>query len=163
MAQSVNGFIAKPDHSTPWSDEDWQAYKTELSKHGCIIVGSKTFEIMSKDGDFSDIGNPFVMILSSESLNLSGDFASASSPEEALKELGKRGFTSVIIGGGAKTNSTFLEADLVDEIIIDVEPQMFASGIPFLDSSIVKNDIKLKLISAERISENLVQLHYSVN
>lgn len=39
MAQSLNGFIAKENNSTPWSDECWESYSNICSKYPAIIIG----------------------------------------------------------------------------------------------------------------------------
>lgn len=161
MAQTLNGFIAKNDDSTPWCDEGWDAYSSEIAKHDCLIIGKRTFDIMDKEGSLDDIGNPFTIIVSKEVLSLREGFAVAHSPEQAIEILKQKGFESAIIGGGASTNTAFLSLGLVDEIIIDVESQLFSTGIPFINPDLLTGDIKLKLSSVTKISDNLAQLRYS--
>ena len=163
MAQTLNGFIAKNNGETPWSDESWESYSSVCSEHPAMVLGKTTFDLIQEDpSEWDSIGNPFVVVLSSKPLNLSGKFASASSPEEAVNILESRGFESAVIGGGAKTNSSFLSLGLVNEVIVDVESQVFSEGMPFINSSVMKNDVKLKLQSAKKISDNLAQLRYLI-
>ena len=162
MAQTLNGFIAKNNGETPWSDESWGEYSKEVSMHRAIVIGYETYKIMLDEGSIDEIGNPFVVVVSSKQLNLSGNFASATSPKEAINILESRGFKSAVIGGGAKTNSSFLSLGLVNEIIVDVESQVFSEGIPFIDSSVMKNDIKFKLQYVKKICNNLAQLRYLI-
>ncbi len=163
MAQTLNGFIAKNNGETPWSDESWESYSLVCSKYPAVVLGKTTFDLIQEDpSEWDSIGNPFVVVVSSKPLNLSGNFASASSPEEAVNILESKGFESAVIGGGAKTNSSFLSLGLVNEVIVDVESQVFSEGMPFINSSVMKNDVKLKLQSAKKISDNLAQLRYLI-
>ncbi len=163
MAQTLNGFIAKNNGETPWSDECWESYSSVCSKYSAMVLGKTTFDLIQEDpSEWESIGKPFVVVVSSKPLNLSGNFASASSPEEAIDILKSKGFESVVIGGGAKTNSSFLSLGLVNEIIVDIESQIFSDGVPFINPSITKNDIKLKLQSVKKISDNLAQLRYLI-
>lgn len=164
MAQSLNGFIAKEDDSTPWSNESWESYSKICSKYPAIIVGKTTFNFIQEDpSEWESIGNPFVIVLSSEPLNLSGGFISVSSPEEAVNILESRGFESAIVGGGPKCNTSFLNTGLINEVVVDVESQLFKTGLPFVDPLTLQEDLSLELKSANKISLKLVQLRYSIN
>jgi dihydrofolate reductase len=164
MAQSLNGFIAKEDDSTPWSNESWESYSKICSKYPAIIVGRTTFNLIQEDpSEWESIGNPFVVVLSSKPLNLSGGFISVSSPEEAVNVLKSRGFESAIVGGGSKCNTSFLNAGLINELVVDVEAQLFKTGVPFVDPLMLQEDLSLDLKSVDKISPRLVQLRYSIN
>ena len=163
MAQTLNGFIAKNNGETPWSDESWESYSSVCSKYPAMVLGKTTFDLIQEDpSEWDSIGNPFVVVVSSKPLNLRGNFASATSPKEAINILESKGFESVVIGGGAKTNSSFLSLGLVNGVIIDLESKVFSEGMPFIDSSVMKTDIKLKLQSVKKVSDNLAQLRYLI-
>ena len=42
MAISANGYIAKLNHDTPWSDEELQSYSEKVKEAGNLIIGRTT-------------------------------------------------------------------------------------------------------------------------
>ena len=38
MAISVNGYIAKPDHDTPWTQEEFGSYADKVKEIGNLII-----------------------------------------------------------------------------------------------------------------------------
>jgi len=53
-------------------------------------------------------------------------------PELILHELPKHGILSILIEGGAKVLSTFMAANVIDELIVGVAPSVIGRGIsPF--------------------------------
>lgn len=159
MAQTVNGFIAKLDNATPWSDEEWEVYKKKVGKAGNIIIGRKTYDIMKDDG-FGDMGNPFVIVVSQQNFSNTENVAFVKTPQEALQVARDKGFAEVLITGGSQINGLFLKENLVDEIFLDVEPLLFGQGIPLF--SLYENDFQLELVEAKPYGKNGLQLHYTV-
>lgn len=116
--------------------------------------------MMIKEGEFEKIGNPATCVLTHSPKLDEGAIMFAVTPEEALGKLEARGFTRVIIGGGSQCNAAFLRAGLVDEVLIDVEPPMFGSGIPLFSTCAL--EVPLELIETKKYSKDGVQLHYRV-
>ncbi len=126
MAITANGYIAKENNETPWSDEEWLSFSEKVKEIKNLIVGRKTFEIMEQEKEFQKIGNPFTVIVSNQKENNSNF---VNSPEQAIKLLEEKGFSKILVAGGGKLNSSFLQKGLVDEIYLDVEPFIFGKGI----------------------------------
>jgi dihydrofolate reductase len=73
-----------------------------------------------------------------------------------------RGYREAVMAGGAGANALFLEAGLVDEIWLTVEPLIFGTGIGLLSGA--EFDLRASLISVEQLNERgTVHLKYSVN
>jgi len=159
ISQTINGFIAKENDETPWSEEVWKSYYAFAKKFKAIILGKKTYEIMKDAKEFEKIGNPLVIVLSNKKQS-SDDAIFVNSPKDAISFLNKKGFTEVILGGGARANTSFLKENLIDEIYLDIESKIFGSGISLFTKSTF--EINLQLVSAKKISDNLVQLHYKI-
>lgn len=160
MAITVNGYIATPSHETPWSNEEWNSYRTIVQATGNVIIGKKTHDVMKETGEFKNIGNPFTVIVTSGGQKTDFNFAVAKSPQEALQILEGKGFTTALIGGGGVLNSSFLKAGLVNELYLDVEPLIFGKGIKlFADDDFTE---KLELLETKNLSKNTIQLHYKV-
>lgn len=160
MATTVNGYIAKENNETPWSDEEWQSFSKFVKEIKNIVIGKNTYEIMKKDDEFSKIGNPFTVVVSKEDFAHNYNFTIAKSPKEALKILKEKNFTKALVAGGGMLNSSFMKEKLVDEIYLDVEPLIFGKGIKlFSDNDF---DAKLELMGTKSLSKNTIQLHYKI-
>ena len=160
MAMTVNGFIATENDETPWSDETWKNYFEIVKKSGSMIIGNKTYNMIKDSAEREKLGNPLVVVLTTRQQVSNNNVHFAKSPSEALEIINRNEMNGVVIGGGSKTNAAFARENLIDEIILDVEPQIFGQGIPLFVSSDFK--LELKLLETRKISENLIQLHYSV-
>ncbi len=159
MAMTANGYIAKEDGETPWSDAAWNNYYSIAKGFRAMILGRRTYEIMRKIDEFDKIGNPFTVVVSYENKKKEKNFNFVKSPKEAIALLKKKGFEKVLLGGGGSVNSSFIKDNLIDEIYIDIEPLIFGKGIKlFADGNF---DRKLKLIGVKKTG-NLVQAHYEV-
>ena len=160
MAASMNGFIAKSDDNTSWiSKEEWDSYSAKVRKAGNVIVGRRTYHILTKQPEFAEFKDVKLVAVSSQDFPLLADNHSiARSPREALHQL--RDFQEVIVAGGGKLNASFLQEKLIDEIYIDIEPIVFGDGISLFHSSNFEST--LKLLDTKKISEDEIQLHYKV-
>lgn len=65
----------------------------------------------------------------------------------------------MLIGGGT-TNAGFLEASLIDEIILSVHPMTLGQGIPLFKGNEVEQHFDL--VDVNKLSEGLVQIRYAV-
>lgn len=160
MAITLNGMIAKSDDDTSWvSKEEWDSYRLAVQTAGNLIVGHRTYEILTKQPEFSEFKDVKLVVVAQENFpTLAQNHLVANSPKEALKLLGD--FEQVVIAGGGALNASFVEENLVDEIFIDIEPIIFGQGIPlFRDKDFERN---LKLVGQKKISKNEIQLHYEV-
>ena len=160
MAVSSDGFIARKDGSTDFvSENEWSNYSNFVNDAGNIIIGRKTFEIMKKNKEFDRLGDIFVVIVSSQEINIPEDnYLVVKSPKEALEYLKKKNFEIAVISGGGKTNASFARENLIDEAILDIEPSVLGAGIKLFDGF----QPRLKLISKRKFGDNEVQFHYKV-
>ena len=164
MAMTVDGVIAKnKEQNADWTSKaDKKVFIEETKKAGAIIMGDTTFEAMGK----KSLPGRLNLILSLEpekykNLEKSGELEfMKATPEEVVKYLGDKGYESAILGGGARTNSFFLKAGLVDEVYITVEPKIFGVGMNFTEGEDL--DLNLELTEAKEIGDNAVQLRYKI-
>ena len=160
MAMSANGMIAKGNDDTSWgSKEEWDSYRSAVRTAGCLIVGRRTYHILTTQPEFAELKGVKLVAVSHEGFKtLSPDHRVAHSPREALALL--KGFKNVIVAGGAALNASFLAENLVDEICLDIEPLILGQGIPIFKGKDV--EAKLQLVGTKSISPNEIQLHYRV-
>ena len=161
MAMSLNGMIAKSNDNTSWiTQEEWNNYSSAVRNAGALIVGRRTYIILTKQPEFSEFKDVEVVVVSKEEHPelIRENHRIAKSPKEALEIL--KDFKEVIVAGGGILNNSFLEENLIDEIYIDVEPIIITEGTPlFKGKELEKN---LKFISQKKVSNNEIQLHYKV-
>ncbi len=161
MAISANGYIAKADGATPWSDDEWKTFSEMVQTYGNIIIGKNTYDIMCQHDEFTNIGNPFVVVISHSDLkNQPESVKRAESPRHALEILEKELFDTALVAGGGMLNASFLNENLIDEIYLDIEPFVFANGVELFVG--VERDTNLKLLDTKKIGSDTVQLHYQI-
>ncbi|MEA2056168.1 MAG: dihydrofolate reductase family protein, partial [Patescibacteria group bacterium] len=71
------------------------------------------------------------------------------SPKELLAQLEEQGFKQLAVCGGSSIYQQFLEAGIVDELILTVEPALFGQGVNLFKKPLQK---KLKLIESKQIN-----------
>ncbi|MDP8886701.1 MAG: dihydrofolate reductase family protein, partial [Thermoproteota archaeon] len=62
--------------------------------------------------------------------------------------------------GGGEILSLFLNAELVDEIILSVHPIILGKGVPLFKN--IKKSVKLRLLESIPFESGLVQLRYCI-
>ncbi|MFA6106998.1 MAG: dihydrofolate reductase family protein [Patescibacteria group bacterium] len=158
MVMTADGKIAKTDdHFPDWgSSEDKKLFARVTKEAGVIIMGRNTFNtlpsplpgrlnvVFTKDKNREEI--PGVKWVTGE-------------PEEVLSELEKTGYKTVILAGGAKINTLFLEKNLIDEMHLTIEPKIFGDGLGIFNGDF---DVKLELLSMEKLNENTIAMKYKV-
>ncbi|MEI7604132.1 MAG: dihydrofolate reductase [bacterium] len=162
IASTINGFIAIPDdRNSIISNNAHHTYLSMIEKTGCMIVGRMTFEVMRANFCFENVPGCTVIVLTTDKeYKTQFSFCHiASSPEEALSMLEKRGFESALLLGGGKTNASFVSKKLIDEICINIEPKIIPNGIPLF--SIGKYNVNTELMSVKKINDT-IELHYTV-
>ncbi len=160
MATTVNGFIARENDDTPWAQEIWDSYYKIAKKFNALILGRRTYEIMKDANEFDKIGTPFTIVITKQKKKNDANFVFVKSPKEAIDLLNGKGFDEALLGGGGTTNSSFMKDNLVDELILDIEPMILSSGIKLFEGN--NFEAKLSLLRTDKISKNVVQLRYKV-
>jgi len=136
VATSRDGFITKGEDPNPssWTSvEDHNFYKEMKSKHKLLVFGKNTYGAANKAPNpdhtivvltrspeqYADKSVPGIL-----------EFISAT-PQEFVEKY-QDNYKTCLILGGSYVYTTFLEAGLIDEMYITVEPQTHKSGIPFI-------------------------------
>ena len=161
MAMTVDGKIAKDEnHFADWTSKaDKKSFVAETKTAGLILMGRKTYDTIGRP-----LPGRLNLIISrnpEEYENIPGELEYTNqSPKDILLDLEKRGFESVVLGGGASINSLFLKEGLIDELLLTIEPKLFASGLSlFKDISV---DLDLELLEINKLSDNVLQLRYKL-
>lgn len=165
MATTINGLIAKEDDDADWVTETvWTNYCGIIKKHGNMIIGRRTYEVMLKNDEFnrSNLNEVKTIVLSKSPIRIHNpkSISVVKFPKEALAMLEKQGFKTLMVCGGGGVNASFMTENLVDEIYLDVEPIVFGRGIRLFAEADFER--KLELLGTKKLSGNEVQLHYQV-
>ncbi len=160
MAMTVNGMIAGTDDKTNWlTKEEAESYCSIVREAGCLIVGRRTYHILTKQPEFQEFNNAKLIVVSHNDVRLvDPSHAVAHSPQEAVDLLSD--FREIIVAGGGILNASFLAANLVDEIFLDIEPVILGAGIPLFKGQSFERD--LKFLGQKMISDSEIQLHYEI-
>lgn len=161
MAITLDGKIAKsPDHAATWTSKaDKKVFVEETKKAGVIVMGETTYQTIGKP--LPGRLNVIMSLLPEKNKNIPGILEFTNTPpKELLAKLESRGFSSVIIGGGATINGLFLKENLIDEIWLTIEPKIFGEGLSLFKGAEV--DLDLELIEVKNLDKNVIQVRYEV-
>lgn len=162
---SVDGFLARPDHSLDFLDAGGQqphGFEEFYSSVDVMVIGRKTFEVVLSFGKWA-YGKKPVVVLSSRSLDLSsikdGIVEQMSGkPAKVVAALEKRGFKHAYIDGGI-TIQRFLADGLIDRMVITRVPILIGAGVPLFAE--IPRDIRLHHVDT-RCFGALVQSEYKL-
>jgi dihydrofolate reductase len=160
MAVTANGLIASGKEETPWSFEEWVDYCEAVVRAGNVIIGRKTYEIMKMAGDLIKIADQTVVVLTTRLPKEEGNVVFVNSPQKALEVLQSKGFTEALVAGGAKCNASFMAANVINEVCLNVEPYLFGSGVPLFSPYAFKH--RLELLEKRSLNDNTIQLRYRI-
>lgn len=160
-AITLDGKIARNErHFVDWSSkEDKRLFFATTKRAGVLIIGNNTYKTFSAPLP----GRLHIVLTSdtSDKINIPGqvEYTSAS-PEEIVADLEERGYAEVILAGGGQVNTLFLKANLIDELLLTLEPVVFGSGIDLFRSG--ELDARWRLASMEKLNDiGSLHLRYS--
>lgn len=176
LANSLDNYIARKDGGYDWLH--WSKEVAEMSAKfmktiDTILIGRKTFEVMLAFGQTSYPGKKNYVFSRSEkkSAALKKALAAKKKPDknvelvtgEAVKFLQtlkrKKGKGICVFGGGELAKSLF-EADLIDEIVLNIHPVLLGSGIPLFHE--MKKQIDLDLLDCTVLKGGYLAVSYRV-
>ncbi len=165
VASSLDGFIATADHSVDWLDalpapspSSYEAFYAEID---CVAMGSSTYEFILRHiaaGGSWPYDKPSWVFTTRELDRVpgadvrfvSGDVA------HAREEMPKR----VWVAGGGSLAGQFLDAGLLDEIIVTIASTTLGEGQPLLPKHVAPG--RLRLTEVTHMGDGFVELRYQV-
>lgn len=160
-AITADGMIARhAQQYTNWtSQEDKQMFAAASRQAGVIVMGRATFQTFPKP--LKDRLHVVLTAHPEAFISTPGvvEYTDAA-PADILRALEERQFSEVIIGGGASVYRQCIEAGLVDELWLTVEPVLFGKGVSLLGNESV--DIRMRLLEVVQLSSDTVQLKYAL-
>ena len=165
-ALTTDGFIGrdKLHTSTQWtSKEDALHFRNTTKEIGVMVMGRTTYETIGRPLP----GRTTIVYSRSAPEQLQQDetfdnlFFTSLPPAALVKALAEKGHSQLALCGGSSIYRLFMEAGVVDELQLTIEPVLFGQGISLFDQSF-DQDIKLELQKKEQLSEQTILLTYSL-
>ncbi|MEP6766899.1 MAG: dihydrofolate reductase family protein [Gemmatimonadaceae bacterium] len=166
IATSLDGYIARLDGALDWLPEspEEHGYTEFIDSADVIVIGRKTFDTVMSFGGWP-YGDKQVVVLSSRAGELRApdgakcEFMSGT-PHEIVAHLSGRGFQHAYVDGGA-TVTKFLEAGLLQRMIVTRIPVLIGSGIPLFGE--MSRDIRFEHVRTQSYKSGLVQSEYVIS
>lgn len=153
MAVSLDGFIASKSSGTSWI-HDYDEWEWMSKEAGHMVVGRTTYEEV-KEELFSDV-HYFVLGEGADT-----DLATfGSSPQALLDKVEEHEFGYALLCGGGLANQAFLNAGLINELILDIHPVLLTEGTKLFSDW--QGELKLELLNTKKLNSGIVQNHYLV-
>ena len=165
IGTSLDGFIARAngdfDFLPPGGGEP-HGYDEFMATVDALVIGRKTFETVLTL-DTWPYGEKPVFVLSTRLLAPAPVGAvverMSGTPDEIVSQLAARGIQHVYVDGGI-TIQRFLQAGLIQRLIITRVPVLIGAGIPLFGT--VPHDIILRHVETRQYARGLVQSEYVV-
>jgi dihydrofolate reductase len=163
---SLDGFIARPngdlDFLPPGGGEP-HGYGEFMASIDGIVIGRKTFETVLAFETWP-YGSRRVAVLASRPIDLSAVRGGvveqmAGPPAEIVAKFAADGARHLYVDGGI-TIQRFLQANLIQRLIITRVPVLIGEGIPLFGT--LPSDIRLRHVSTQSYSSGLVKTEYHV-
>lgn len=167
VGTSLDGFIARANgtfdflHATG-GDPEPHGYEEFFATVDALVMGRKTFETVLAFAKWP-YGEKPVFVLSTAPLAAAPHGAvverMSGAPADIVSQLAARGFNHVYVDGGT-TIQGFLQAGMIDRLIIARVPVLIGTGIPLFGPLV--RDIVLKHVATRVYASGLVQSEYAV-
>lgn len=164
VGTSVDGFIARANGDLDWLPPGGNpSYDAFMETVDAIALGRNTYDKVRTFDTWPYAEKP-VFVLSSRPLELpvlpgaSVEKVSGTAPE-VVSRLAARGVQHLYVDGGV-TIQRFLEAGLIQRLIITRVPVLIGDGIPLFGA--LQRDIVLRHVATHEYAGGLVQSEYAV-
>ena len=176
LASSLDNYIARKDGGFDWlhwSDEVAEISAKFMKTVDALLIGRKTFEVMLASGQTSYPGAKNYVFSRSKKKReaLKKRLAAKKKPdrnveivtEDAAKfvsELKQRKGKGIVVFGGGELAKSLFEADLIDEVVLNIHPVLLGSGIPLFHE--MKQQIDLELVECKVLKGGYLAVTYRV-
>ncbi|MBC3238711.1 dihydrofolate reductase [Pseudomonas lurida] len=171
IAASIDGFIARPNGDIEWlhrpeyetAELNGVTYERFIATVDALVMGRKTLEKILSFPEWPYEGTP-VIALSHQPLQIPAHLEGkvelmAGDVTSLVATLAERGMKHLYIDGG-QTIQAFLEAGLVNELIITRIPVLLGQGIPLFSQ--IGRQLELRHIGTHESDNGFVQSRYQV-
>ncbi len=165
IVTSLDGFIARENGAFDWLPDDPEphGYDEFIASVDALVIGRKTFETAAAFDPWPYGKKPVVVLTSRPSAwkapaGSACEFMSGS-PREIVDRLTERGLSHLYVDGGV-TIQRFLEAGLIQRMIVTRVPVLLGSGIPLFGP--LSRDVRVNHVATRSYPSGLVQSEYLI-
>ncbi|MEO8193718.1 MAG: dihydrofolate reductase family protein [Gemmatimonadales bacterium] len=165
LATSADGFIARSDGDVGWLDRPQPAGQygmpVFLRSVDTVVMGRATWETGQQLGGALVSGKRNIVL--SRTLPMyavPGATVENAEPSALANRWRSEKGSNIWLMGGAQVFGAFLNANVLDELIVHVVPVLIGTGIPLLDAA--PRHVKLALKSTRRFADGVVRIHYDI-
>jgi dihydrofolate reductase len=162
---SLDGFIARLNGSfdfLPEAGGEPHGYDEFMASVDVLVIGRNTYEVVLAFETWP-YGEKPVFVLSNHALAPAPPGAAvehmSGEPAEIVRRLNTRGIRHAYVDGGI-TIQRFIQAGLIQTLIITRVPVLIGSGIPLFGP--VLEDIRLQHVSTREYASGLVKSEYLI-
>ena len=166
IATSLDGFIAASDEGLEWleaidnPEQSDYGYSEFIKSIDSIVIGRNTFKQVLTFGQW--VYNKPVFVLSNSLKKLPEHLLGKAEIvcgdiKELITQLNQKGYNNLYIDGGRVIQS-FLQEDLIDEMIITRVPIILGKGIPLFGE--LEKHLQFRHKKTEIYNNTLVKSHY---
>ena len=167
IGTSLDGYIADKDggleflQSVPNPENDQLGFPEFMDSMDALLMGRRTYETVLGFGGNWPYSKPvFVLSNSLNSLpeHLHGKAELVNGPiDEVVQQLNHREFNNLYVDGG-KLIQSFLQKDMIDELIISQMPILIGGGTPLF--GVLESHLMFEHIETEVLLNAIVKSHY---
>lgn len=163
-ANSLDNFIARKDDAVDWllwTKEVAEVTQSFWKTIDTVVMGRRTYEVAARmgTGTYPGVKNYVFSRTIKKSDDESSIFISEDAATFVRRLKNEEGKGICVMGGGLLAKSLF-EADLIDEVGLNIHPVLLGSGIPLFYE--MPRQIDLELIKCQQLSNGCVILTYQV-
>ena len=176
LANSLDNYIARKDGGSDWlhwSNEVADISAKFMKTVDAILIGRKTYEVMLAFGQTSYPGAKNYVFTRSEkkSSALRKKLAAKKGRGKGIeiveadatafvKKLKRAKGKGICLFGGGELAKSLFEADLIDEVVLNIHPVLLGSGIPLFHE--MKRQIDLEWLDCKTLKGGYVVVSYRV-
>jgi dihydrofolate reductase len=167
VANSLDNYIARKDNGVDWlqwSDEVGAITGEFWKTIDTVLMGRKTYEIAAASGMASDSDDDsgmksYIFSRTMKEAPKGAEIVSENAAEFVRDLKGREGKGICVMGGGELARSLF-DANVIDEVAVNIHPVLLGSGIPLFHE--LQRQIDLELVENKVLSGGCVLLTYRV-
>ena len=166
IATSLDGFIAREDDSLDWLPPDGgepHGYIEFMDTVDAVVMGRRTFETVLTFDAWPFAAKP-VIVLTTQPSRFAAPAGAVcemmgGTPQDIVARLQHRGMKHLYIDGGV-TIRRFLDAGLIQRMIITRIPVLLGSGIPLFGA--LPRETRLEHVATRAFPSGMVQSEYAI-
>ncbi len=126
-------------------------FKNNSDKNSIILTSLKSIKKKNKINKLTSLGVSIIYVKESKKGLLD--------IKEALKKLAKLNITSIIVEGGSRVFTSFINKNLFDDLLVFVTPKFLGEGLPVIGNlgiTNIKKAVKIKVKNVETVGDDVL-------